>query len=921
MIGLPAIRKFKNYRAAFCIILIFLMLSSGINVFNVSAEDELITLRCAIKPIMTTNPLNADQNDWRVLNLIYEGATKNSPTTGERLPYIAVGSASNVNNTYYVSWTDCVVGNFTYCPKETWEDPAKPEIIMFYDFDGVYWHDGAQMSIRDIMFTFHVNADEQFSWLGHPLADLAGRSAGNYTDDHWLFIQKIWESQDNSRAALKFTLQKPYYSVFDYYLSAPILPYHIWGTVAGNQLMNNTKIWSDYNYEKSDEFSWKAYFAVKFDNAWPIGSGPFRWDGSRYSSITLVPWEKHFYKPGFKYYSNQNRILEQTQIDRLLLNTYDSEERAVMDLESNRLDYIAWGLPQETLVDFANDPDISLIPLRATSVNYMGYNMRKKSFGYDDAIVSQSIVEIDYGKSLRLALSHCIDTSSVELLSNMYAANMNSLSAFGNWENESAPSLSFDSSEAITILRETNYILEDSEKPPGEDNWWYNPDGSFIGSAIDGKVRVLAIGAEYDILEYKIGTMIVSQMNLIGINSELIELSPEELVVQVDQRNFDIFLGSEDMTGIFKDRIENYAYTRFHSYNSYDGPNYFGYRNSSLDDTIFSAMSETNHETRKELVNDIMASLAYDQPSSIIYSKSNTEIYRLDNFYGLKDDGSGSLLNTQSMTSVRMQEVNSLKAKFIGLPLTIESNLTVKLKVRVVNQRGYVMAGVYVNLEASEGSLLNITGITDVYGVFTTNYTAPNVPHIEAFNNWELVTLKIKSATLVDYRDAPELSSILTIVPDQLRHLSIRTKVTQNVFEDIDSMGNSGFTYLEIIVLDSLNIPVGNALISIETFGGNLTLKDTEFRVNQDGRITIKIFASNIDNITECMIRVNASTARFINASHEFNITIIPRPAEPIEVKESMFSQIAGTLIISIVLVSSIGALIYVQRKKKINKK
>ena len=917
MIGLPAAGKFNYFRALFCIILIFLMLSSGIHVSNVSAEDETITLRCAIKPIMTTNPLNADQDDWKVLNMIYEGATKDSPTTGERLPYIAVGSASEAENTYYVSWSDCVVGNFTYCPEDTWEDPAKPEIIMFYDFEGVYWHDGAQMSVRDIMFTFHVNADEQFPWLGHPLADLAGRPGSNYTDDHWLFIQKIWESEDNSRAALKFTLQKPYYSVFDYYLSAPILPYHIWGNVVGNQLMNNTKIWSDYNYEKSDEFSWKPYFAVKYWNAWPIGSGPFRWDGSSHDSISLVPWEKHFYKPGFKYYSNQNKIMEQPQIDCLLLQIYSSEERAIMDLDYNHIDYIAWSLPQSSLVAFANNPDISLTPLKANSVDYMGYNMKRKSFGYGEVIIDNSIVELDYGKPLRLALTHCIDTSSIDLLSNMYAANKDSLSVFRQWENESAPSFSFDSSEAVIILREGKYILEDPEEPPGEGNWWRNPDGSVIGSSLEGKVQVLVIGQEYDMLKFKIGSILVTQMVQIGINAELIQLSPEELELQISQRNFDIFLGNEDMTGIFGNGLENYAFTRFHSYNAYEGPNYFGYKNFSLDSIIFLAMSETNLDIRKELAKDIMATLAYDQPCSIIYSKSNTEIYRLDNFYGLKDDGSGSLLNAESIASARMQEKNSLKAKFIGMPLTIESNLTVSFKVRVVNQRGNVMAGVYVNLESSAGVLLNTSGITNINGVFTTNFTAPNVPHTEAFNNWELVTITIKSTTLVDYRDAPEISSILTIVPDQLRHLSIRSTVTHNVFEDIDNSGNPGFTYLEILVLDSLNIPVGNALIVIESFGGNLTLSNTELRADRDGRAIVKIIASDIENITECTIQINASKARFINASHEFNITIIPHPDEPEQVKESAFSQIVWPLAISIVLVSGIGAVIYIQYRKK----
>lgn len=48
-------------------------------------------LRVAIKPLASTNPLTADSESMRVLGLIYDTATKVSPETGERLPYIAVG--------------------------------------------------------------------------------------------------------------------------------------------------------------------------------------------------------------------------------------------------------------------------------------------------------------------------------------------------------------------------------------------------------------------------------------------------------------------------------------------------------------------------------------------------------------------------------------------------------------------------------------------------------------------------------------------------------------------------------------------------------------------------------------------------------------------------------------------------------------
>ena len=135
---------------------------------------------------------------------VYEGATKYDQDTGLLVPYIAVGSANEFHNNSDITWDNCNVGNFGYSPKDAWENSSKPEIIIFYDFENVYWHDDVQMSIRDVMFSFHAQATSQYSWLGHPLKD-----DSNYSETQWLFTSIIWEAEDQSKAALKFILQEP----------------------------------------------------------------------------------------------------------------------------------------------------------------------------------------------------------------------------------------------------------------------------------------------------------------------------------------------------------------------------------------------------------------------------------------------------------------------------------------------------------------------------------------------------------------------------------------------------------------------------------------------------------------------------------------------------------------------------------------
>ncbi|MCK4266593.1 MAG: hypothetical protein KAX31_04880, partial [Thermoplasmata archaeon] len=121
-----------------------LIFSSAGTVLAQDENDNELILRVAMQDDMkTTNPLVAgDVWTWNVLRFIYDGPMNEDPETEELIPYIAVGSANNSDDLDTIDWNDCTIGNFGFNPRDSWGRNSNiGEAIIFYDFEGVKWHD------------------------------------------------------------------------------------------------------------------------------------------------------------------------------------------------------------------------------------------------------------------------------------------------------------------------------------------------------------------------------------------------------------------------------------------------------------------------------------------------------------------------------------------------------------------------------------------------------------------------------------------------------------------------------------------------------------------------------------------------------------------------------------------------------------
>lgn len=833
------------------VVLGFSVIFSGLAAIGQAQDDELI-LRVAMQDdIKTTNPLTAgDVWTWNVVGYLYDGPINVNPETEKLIPYIAVGSASTLDDDI-IDWTDCNIGEFDYTPASTWNSDIG-EAVVFYDFENVYWHDGKQMDIRDIMFSMHVTAQmPEWSSSVNCLKDNAGRTGSNYSETSWLNIYKVWESPNKLQAALKFVLTEPYAGFFRNTLSTFLLPEHIWAYTTSGQNVDGAKIWCDGGYNLDAEDSWQVDLAQAYDNEVPVGNGPFKWDFWETGQISkITTYRDHFYKRGYKYENycldfDGKTLAGQPQIDAIVYKIYKTAEAAVLALRNDDIDYIAWTVPPTFVQELANEPGVALSQSTQAGFEYLAYNMRRKSFGYDEN-------GNDTGKPLRKAIAHCIDKNRINSRINLNfgIAGEGPISSISEWFNESIPRYSFDPDRGIEILREANYTLDDPSSPPGEGNYWNNPDGSEIGSGDGGRIEILTPEANYDPICAQPGLMIAQQLRDIGIKADSVAMDFGSIVNRIDQRDFDMYMlnwriGSDPT---------DFLHAFFHSSAAEDGQNYPGYQNESFDKIIDLARSTDDENVRKKAIFDAQASIVYDLPYDVLYFRTNIEAYRSDRFRGWVVGDTGSIFNWQSIKNIRAPTPYKVMAQFVSPPSAVVANSTSQITVFIKDQDGNPLQGSHVILNASMGALDNIHGNTTASGKATFTYTAPyvNPNDSDAKNNGTQVIIQIKSATYSDgyteYDPAPSKLTLITVYPGEVPFLSVTMSADPDVIDpDVSNEGQIfGFTYVEVEVTDQNGDPVQGVTVCVYVSPAIPSITPSSNITGVDGKVTFTLTATDL---------------------------------------------------------------------------
>ncbi|MFQ5885427.1 MAG: ABC transporter substrate-binding protein, partial [Thermoplasmata archaeon] len=379
----------KAFVSAVSLFVVFALVFSTFPAFvagdNTRQGDEAI-LRIGSQDEPKTRNILASGDVWtmNVLGPVYDSVTQLDAETEELKAYILKGTDLNGNGQFDSDEYE------QFGPIE-----GKPkEVTAFYDFNGVRFHDGYQATVEDLLFTYHMFANDPRSISLDVLKD-KNNIGGNYTISKWLWLYELkgfdevqdWKAEkpysnyndpgyDTSlRAALHFVQQVPYANFYRYTMSESMLPRYRWEGTGCIYNKDEEKFTCGIHKKEGQILDFGYAFdpdtgngnpgtpdlkEFDFDSAesWDlpdesvIGTGPFLFDTWEKGAFSSLSRNDDFYE-GEPY-------IHKPYIDRMLFKVYRTTQTAVFALKSGDIDYIAWSIQPDFVPELLNDPNIGI---------------------------------------------------------------------------------------------------------------------------------------------------------------------------------------------------------------------------------------------------------------------------------------------------------------------------------------------------------------------------------------------------------------------------------------------------------------------------------------------------------------------------------------------------------------------------------
>ena len=419
-----------------------------------AAQGEPLVLRVGdLGEMLSRNPLHTylhwfgEADDWGagVLQPVYSHPILHDPATDVLVPYLAKGIDADGNGVFDPD-------EYGVFSKETGSNAS--DLAVYFDLNGVRWHDGTPMTPMDVLFSFQLESlRPDFEAYLRPLMDRGGGLGSNFTSDRWLAISvtsKSWAGEaallgdPALRVALRFRLQAPYAPFFEITLGDLwLLPRHIWeGTGGGRHPDFGRAVYPEGDSKAGqgipvDETRYKP-FDLAAAKAWlptdadVIGSGPFRFVSWIQGNRTRLERNPSYFvgadpdDPATVYDARLGAYLHRPFVDAIEFIPYRTQLERIVALEAGEIDLIRGSFPPEWIARLQLDPDPwRLWPVAEPGFTYLVYNMRHAWFGYND---TQGGDAADSGRALRMALAHLIDRETIlRSLLQGYGAAMDSI--------------------------------------------------------------------------------------------------------------------------------------------------------------------------------------------------------------------------------------------------------------------------------------------------------------------------------------------------------------------------------------------------------------------------------------------------------------------------------------------------------------
>ncbi len=833
--------------AFFSVAILLLAGISSVDVAEGGRTRSEQTLRVAVRSDTATGNVLASTDMWtrNALFPVYGTVGLFLPETDEPVPYILKGIDANDNGVFESD-------EYGVFGKETGANPLV--VTVFYDFSGVYFHDGVQVTMEDLLFSYHLEAlrpsVDSFAASIDVLKDRSNLEESNYSSTRWLWVypvEDIWDERisvgGNSTLtfALRFEMQSSYFAFIDHTLmNARVFPRHIWEGAGGYCdraeegicLEWETDIHEDfgYAYDPVTKNAVPADDASAFDlsnaRSWLpedrhiVGTGPFMFDEwNKGSSVSLIRFEEYYVNARDK---DGNSYLHRPYIDGIVYKIFRTAQSAVFALWAGEVDVVGFSIPP-----YYSDPwyrSVSIVNTPERAFYYLGYNMRESPFGYPDGDPTNG----DVGIHLRKAIAHTIDKKKIvtTILQNFGVVGDQPVSpADVRWYNESVQKYDYDLNAAGELL-DYYYTGEGMYNPDNPDPLGYGPSGyRNLPSIGDRRIDVLTYYSDFEYRCTGSAKMIAADLRAVGINAEFVRKSSTEIQERLVARNVEMWIHEAELLP----DPPGYFYDFFYSGNSRSGMNYAGFQNDAFDQLVLDARAEISQANQANLIKTASGILADALPYDVLFFRTNIEAYRDDRFSNWTAGRSGSIIRESfwSLVGIHPPLERDLIVSLYA-PSAMASLATKLVKAVVMDVSGNVVSGATVeicvnsfstpwssgNLTLGEKKGTCISGVTDVNGAVLVEYQAPDIKGLES------LAVKVDAEATAVHRFSCETSAFITIYPKEEQFLSVEVRMKTG---DVLPVGYS--ILVDVEVTDQDMAPLSGAMVNLTSVPEGLSFE------------------------------------------------------------------------------------------------
>ncbi|WML48454.1 ABC transporter substrate-binding protein [Neobacillus sp. PS3-34] len=417
---------------------------------------------------------------------------------------------------------------------------------------GVKWHDGVPFTSQDVKYSYET---------------LLKAEMGMYSD----FLKGITSIETPDDYTVVIKTDKPKANML--YVTAPILPKHIWEKVKFDDL----KTWP---------------------NEKPIGTGAFK----------FVEWKKGEY---VKLEANKDYFLGTPKVNELIYPLYANNDTMVQSLKIGEID-AAININANQVKLLGAEKNMKVLSNPTNSFTNIGINSSKDKASKGNPLLLNT--------SIKQAMEYAIDKQKIidVAYSGQGKAGTTIVPTFlKDWHNElSADKVrSFDANKAKAILDDAGFKDQNGDGIREDKN----------GKPLEFRLYTRSKSAE----EVKAGQMVHSMLNDVGIETKVETMDDGVLGDKIaDKGNYDLFIWGWttdiDPTTILSivstDQIGNLSETY--------------YSNSKYDELLAEQATTIDFKKRQSMVYEMQDILAEDLPYIILMEENAIQAVRTDKWKG-----------------------------------------------------------------------------------------------------------------------------------------------------------------------------------------------------------------------------------------------------------------------------------------------